>query len=889
MAKQRKNKAGHSFAGTAGGINYYRNAEGKFTDEDAHLVEPGYAKVLESFFPQTVEEEVVAAQTPKKPAKRKVTAEPATPETAGPQDNKQPGRMKVAGKWLLKDFFPEFFGPNKPKDKENAGKEDAEKAQNKEQQYKRDVSDLKFKLENISAAIDENGALLKESLTQEERAVKVLEDILKAVQDSNKGSSAGGGLSDIPGLGGGKGGAKPSAKSKGAPKFNSKSKAAAALTAAATVGTGAAILSSNRGGSGSIAEKNETAAIAAAKAKSAAVTNDNNISVKANDLIFNSKSLKFNTDKIYLNVNQVTATGTPTAGAAAPSATDEGGAGGANANAPAAGGAGGSGGAGGAGVTAPSGPAGTGDTSAPSGAAAGGPQTPAVTGDNTKMPTNAYAAPGGAAGGKPASKSQSEYYNTMYDSLYKAAQEKGLPNPEVVARLGATQTSLETGYGRHMVGNNAFGIKGSGPAGTVNAGTKEFVGGKMVGMKQGFRAYNSPNESAGDYIDMMMKNPKRYGGVLQAKSVEEAIAAQAASGYATDPNYGTKLAGINAKMSKAGGASAPAKTETAAAPAAPPPPSAVATATGEGPMGPAAPQSFTKPDGTKQSFVRLPDGTIKNLPAEETTPPAQQVAAAEITPAAETEEEKQARTAAAIDKAMADGERLKKEADAENMAIATGKLKKTATMEEMLPGRKVDPKTGEIIRASAADREADQEKARYGSGGPMGPAAPQSFTKPDGTKQSFVRLPDGTIKNLPAEKVASARDKMIEEGNAKNDQIAKELEAEGPRPLSEKEQFEADVKEDERKEREAAGGAPVETAAATPPPPPPAAPAPTMASAGASMGMSAPQGAGVQGPDNQELAMSTASPAAGSDKMYAHYYPHLYGKQAKNSPTTAVL
>lgn len=147
--------------------------------------------------------------------------------------------------------------------------------------------------------------------------------------------------------------------------------------------------------------------------------------------------------------------------------------------------------------------------------------------------------------------SQGEYYNKMYSAVYAAAKERGIPNPEVVASLGAAQTSLETGYGKHMVGNNAFGIKGSGSAGSVNANTQEFVNGRMVGMKQNFRAYDDVTQSAGDFVDMMLKNPKRYGGVLNATTVEEAIAAQARSGYATDPAYGSKLKSINSKFTGA--------------------------------------------------------------------------------------------------------------------------------------------------------------------------------------------------------------------------------------------------------------------------------------------------------------------------------------------------
>ena len=158
-------------------------------------------------------------------------------------------------------------------------------------------------------------------------------------------------------------------------------------------------------------------------------------------------------------------------------------------------------------------------------------------------------APAGAAA-PAATETQKAYYDKMYNALYAAAKEKGVPNPEVIAKLGATQTSLETGYGRHMVGNNAFGIKGSGPN-SVNAGTQEFVGGKMVGMKQSFRSYNNVTDSAADYIDFLQKNP-RYKGVLAATNINEAITAQSKTGYATDPNYGSKLASINTKMGGGG-------------------------------------------------------------------------------------------------------------------------------------------------------------------------------------------------------------------------------------------------------------------------------------------------------------------------------------------------
>jgi hypothetical protein len=148
----------------------------------------------------------------------------------------------------------------------------------------------------------------------------------------------------------------------------------------------------------------------------------------------------------------------------------------------------------------------------------------------------------------PFNGSQGEWYNKMYNSVLAAAKAKGLPNPEIIAQLGAAQSAQETGYGRHMVGNNAFGIKGQGTAGSVSAMTSEFSGGGYTSMSQSFAAYNSLEESAEGYVDFITKN-NRYAGVLNAKSFAEAATAIAAAGYATDPNYAQSIYNIGNKSS----------------------------------------------------------------------------------------------------------------------------------------------------------------------------------------------------------------------------------------------------------------------------------------------------------------------------------------------------
>lgn len=155
---------------------------------------------------------------------------------------------------------------------------------------------------------------------------------------------------------------------------------------------------------------------------------------------------------------------------------------------------------------------------------------------------NRYGSTGAAPSG-----TQKEFYNSMYNTLLAEARAQGVPNPDVIAKLGAAQASLESGYGKRQVGNNYFGIKARGGSGGVGAQTQEFIGGKMVTVNDRFRGYGSAQESAADYIRFLKENP-RYAGVLGAGNLGDAIAAQGRSGYATDPQYAAKLANISGRF-----------------------------------------------------------------------------------------------------------------------------------------------------------------------------------------------------------------------------------------------------------------------------------------------------------------------------------------------------
>ena len=123
---------------------------------------------------------------------------------------------------------------------------------------------------------------------------------------------------------------------------------------------------------------------------------------------------------------------------------------------------------------------------------------------------------------------------------------------EVAADLGIShkivlaQAALESGWGKSVKGNNFFGIKSHGKAGGADVVTHEVIDGERVKITDNFRQYDSPEDSIRGYGQFLKEN-KRYKQFLQAgQSGNETtqLSALQSSGYATDPDYGQKLAAI---------------------------------------------------------------------------------------------------------------------------------------------------------------------------------------------------------------------------------------------------------------------------------------------------------------------------------------------------------
>lgn len=132
-----------------------------------------------------------------------------------------------------------------------------------------------------------------------------------------------------------------------------------------------------------------------------------------------------------------------------------------------------------------------------------------------------------------------------FGKLFGPVARENMRKTGVPASVTLAQAALETGWGRSSIGDakNLFGIKGTGPAGTIRVPTQEFVNGRMITINDNFRKYNSWQESFDDHARLLQNS--RYGYALQFNKNPDRYAQEIhKAGYATDPNYASKLISI---------------------------------------------------------------------------------------------------------------------------------------------------------------------------------------------------------------------------------------------------------------------------------------------------------------------------------------------------------
>jgi flagellar protein FlgJ len=141
-----------------------------------------------------------------------------------------------------------------------------------------------------------------------------------------------------------------------------------------------------------------------------------------------------------------------------------------------------------------------------------------------------------------------DFIASLWPDAVRAGRELG-----VSPRVLIAQAALETGWGRHIPRNadgstshNLFGIKaGSHWEGArVPTTTLEYSAGALRRERADFRSYGSYEQSFRDYVGFLRDNPRYAGALAQGDNPRAFASALQRAGYATDPNYASKIGAI---------------------------------------------------------------------------------------------------------------------------------------------------------------------------------------------------------------------------------------------------------------------------------------------------------------------------------------------------------
>ncbi len=139
-----------------------------------------------------------------------------------------------------------------------------------------------------------------------------------------------------------------------------------------------------------------------------------------------------------------------------------------------------------------------------------------------------------------------QFTDAVYEAALKEQEKSGIP-----AAITTAQAIDESGYGRKVpvdLNNktysfNLFGIKAKSGQEFVEIWTTEHINGSNIKIKDKFAAYNSFEESIADRTRFLTEN-KRYASLFESDDPEKWAHGLQDKGYATDPNYASKLISI---------------------------------------------------------------------------------------------------------------------------------------------------------------------------------------------------------------------------------------------------------------------------------------------------------------------------------------------------------
>jgi flagellum-specific peptidoglycan hydrolase FlgJ len=138
----------------------------------------------------------------------------------------------------------------------------------------------------------------------------------------------------------------------------------------------------------------------------------------------------------------------------------------------------------------------------------------------------------------PGTRAQQEFINLIAPGAIAAQHRFGVPAAVTIA-----QAIEESSWGNSSLAadhHNLFGIKGTGPAGSVSLPTSEYLNGQWVTINAAFRVYHNAAESISDHAELLATSGY-YQRAMADRAVPDAFANDLTGVYATDPNYGANL------------------------------------------------------------------------------------------------------------------------------------------------------------------------------------------------------------------------------------------------------------------------------------------------------------------------------------------------------------
>jgi flagellum-specific peptidoglycan hydrolase FlgJ len=135
-------------------------------------------------------------------------------------------------------------------------------------------------------------------------------------------------------------------------------------------------------------------------------------------------------------------------------------------------------------------------------------------------------------------RNQQAFISLIAPGAVAAQQRYGVPASVTIA-----QAIEESAWGQSSLAaryHNLFGIKGSGPAGSVTLPTREYENGSWVTIDAQFAVYHNDAESVADHAELLATSGY-YIRAMADRAEPDAFANDLTGVYATDPDYGANL------------------------------------------------------------------------------------------------------------------------------------------------------------------------------------------------------------------------------------------------------------------------------------------------------------------------------------------------------------